>query len=147
MHTSSRSVCDGAVRYICAGCGGVVRGAMWGAVRVASEGEGLSARGSADACPGSLPALLQVRAVSRRQFFVRTLGNKVAVAQQQQQEQQRHQRPQQQQQQAPRPGGAPGGVQRTLSAGRPVSLPVGDSWARTGLLPPSGGGGGGGGGW
>lgn len=77
-------------------------------------------------CPA---AALQVRAVSRRQFFVRTIGNKVAVLQQ---EAQRSvpQQPQQQQQY-----GARGpDVQRSLSAGRAVVLPQGDRWALGGGL-------------
>lgn len=58
------------------------------------------------------PRCLQVRAVCRRQFYVRTAGNKVAAAQQ---EQQRHV--------APPPHAAP---ERSLSAGRAVVLPQGD---------------------
>jgi hypothetical protein len=93
-----------------------------------------------------------VRALCRRQFYVRTIGNKVAAAQQ---EQQRRAPP------PPLPsmastrvqGGGTAEMQRTLSAGRPVMLPQGDSWSNAGIIansreqPQAGGGGGGGGGW
>ena len=62
-------------------------------------------------------ALLQVRALCRRQFFVRALGNKVAACQH------AHHR------------GAPA---RPLGASSPgqqhVQMPQGDSWSNTGIL-------------
>ncbi|KAL4433713.1 hypothetical protein ABPG75_000154 [Micractinium tetrahymenae] len=86
--------------------------------------------------------LKQVRAVCRRQFFIRALAPKIAAAQQEQREQARRSAP-------PAPllhaQHAPQDVQRTLSAGRPVVLPQGDSWANAGIIASAGGGGGGGG--
>lgn len=74
-------------------------------------------------------AALQVRTVCRRQFFVRTCGNKVAVAQQE--AQRRAPAPQQQRVQPP-------AVQRSLSTGRAVVLPQGDSWANAGIIASRG---------
>lgn len=65
--------------------------------------------------PRSAPP--QVRSVSRRQFYVRTCGNKVAVLQQEQQRRAPPPPPRLEQQHD---------MARTLSAGRPVVLPQGD---------------------
>jgi hypothetical protein len=80
-----------------------------------------------------LRPLQQVRSVCRCQFFVRVVGNKVAAAQQE-----RQRKP-------PRPplagmAAPPGmmdGLQRATSAGRPVVLPQGDSWASGGIMTGS----------
>lgn len=75
-------------------------------------------------CPRRI-LLPQVRAVCRRQFFVRTVGSKVAA----QQETARRAAP------PPPPPQRPHEVQRTPSTGRPVVLPQGDSWASAGIVP------------
>ena len=80
----------------------------------------LAAPGALRCAPHATPSVhsspLQVRAVSRRQFFVRTIGNKVAVAQKSAGP------PPPQQAQLPH-------VSRQISAGRAVVLPQGDRWA------------------
>ena len=80
-------------------------------------------------------AWLQVRALCRRQFYVRTIGNKVAAAQQEQQRRGPPPVPPMANLQAQGSGGA--GVQRSLSAGRPVLLPQGDSWSNAGIIANS----------
>ncbi len=83
----------------------------------------------------------------RRQFFIRALAPKIAAAQQEQREVARQGGPPALSLQAQRAGrSTPADMQRTLSAGRPVVLPQGDSWANAGIIASSGSSGGGGGG-
>ena len=94
--------------------------------------------------PAGWPPSPQVRAVCRRQFFIRALAPKIAAAQQEQREAARRGAPP-----APPPHAqhAPQDVQRSLSAGRPVVLPQGDSWANAGIIASGGSGGGSSSGW